>query len=75
MCEEKVITNPVKAIRAKCIDCSDSIHEVTHCTVTRCPLYPFRFGKNPYRKPKQLTEEQKQNMLNNLAKGRAKNPL
>ena len=40
------ITNPVKAIRAKCMDCCcGSTAEITNCTVTGCSLYPFRFGK------------------------------
>lgn len=54
------ITNPVKAIRAKCLECGDgTIVEVKECPITRCPLYPFRFGKNPYRTPRVLTEEQR----------------
>lgn len=48
--EHKIITNPVKAIRAKCLDCCcGSPYEVERCTVERCALYPFRMGKNPYR--------------------------
>lgn len=43
-------TSPVKAIRQKCLECGEgSANEVKLCTVERCPLYPFRFGKNPYR--------------------------
>jgi len=39
------------AIRAKCMDCScNSFNEIKFCPVTRCPLYEFRFGKNPYSK-------------------------
>lgn len=53
------IKSPTKAIRAKCLDCCcGSAHEVKHCTATDCVLYPFRFGKNPYRKA--MSEEQKQ---------------
>lgn len=49
--EEKEITNPVKAIRAKCLDCCcGSSNEGELCTCTGCALYPFRRGKNPYRK-------------------------
>lgn len=44
---ENVLT-PMKAIRAKCLDCScGSKQEVRLCTVTRCDLYPYRFGKRP----------------------------
>ncbi len=42
---------PLKAIRAKCMDCSDmSYTEVSLCEFKECPLYKFRFGKNPSRK-------------------------
>jgi len=38
-----------KVIRAKCIDCcgGDS-SEVRKCVAYDCPLWPFRFGKNPF---------------------------
>lgn len=39
---------PMKAIRAKCLDCScGSANEVKLCPITACPLFPYRFGKNP----------------------------
>ncbi len=41
---------PVKAIRAKCLECSGSQpKEVRDCVIHQCPLYPFRMGKNPNR--------------------------
>ena len=65
------ITSPLKAIRAKCMDCSnDSYSEIANCPVTNCPLWPFRMGKNPYRKKKELSEEQKAKLLEGLAKAR-----
>ena len=43
-------TPVLKAIRAKCLDCSGgSRAEVEDCLVRSCPLYPFRLGKNPWR--------------------------
>lgn len=37
--------NRRKSIRQKCLDCSGYEHkEVTDCTITDCPLYPFRGG-------------------------------
>ena len=40
---------PLRAIRAKCIDCSGgSAHEVRHCPARGCPLWPMRWGRNPY---------------------------
>ena len=42
---------PLKAIRAKCLDCSGGQpSEVRECPDTECSLYPYRFGKNPNRK-------------------------
>lgn len=39
---------PIRAMRAKCLDCSaGSKHEVTHCPVTCCALWPYRLGKRP----------------------------
>ena len=56
-------TNPVKAIRAKCLDCCcGQANEVRECPITDCPLYAFRFGKNPYRKKVELTEEQRERL-------------
>ena len=64
-------TNPVKAIREKCIECScGSPLEVRECAVTKCPLYPFRFGKNPYRSKRELSEDQKAMLAHRLAESR-----
>ena len=54
-------TNPVKVIREKCLDCCyGSAKEVELCPCAdSCPLWPFRFGKNPYLKPRQYTEEER----------------
>lgn len=70
------ITSPVKAIRAKCLDCCCGQQaEVKSCTAKDCPLYPFRFGKNPYRAKRELTEEQKASMRERMQNARiAKNP-
>lgn len=39
---------PMKAIRAKCLDCCcGSFQKVRLCMVEKCPLYPYRFGKRP----------------------------
>lgn len=41
---------PIKAIRAKCLDCSGkSPSEVRKCESNDCPLFPYRMGKNPNR--------------------------
>lgn len=39
---------PIKAIRAKCIDCcAGQVSEVRKCPVEDCPLHPYRMGKRP----------------------------
>lgn len=64
-------TNPVKAIREKCIDCCcGNTTEVKECPATDCPIHAFRFGKNPYRTKRELSEEQKQAMAERLKKAR-----
>ena len=45
----EVIESPIKAIRAKCLDCCcGSMTEANLCTACDCPLWPFRFGVNLY---------------------------
>jgi hypothetical protein len=47
--------NPLKAIRAKCLDCCcGNAGEVRKCVATNCPLWPFRLGINPFRKRSNL---------------------
>lgn len=39
---------PLKAIRAKCLDCMcGQYKEVTLCPSEKCPLYAYRFGRRP----------------------------
>lgn len=64
---------PIRAIRAKCLDCMcGQANEVKLCPCTDCSLYPFRLGKNPNYKPRELTDEQRQERADraraNLAK-------
>lgn len=62
---------PLKAIRAKCLECCcGQIKEVELCAVKDCALYSFRFGKDPYRAKRKITEEQKQEMTDRLEKYR-----
>lgn len=70
---EPSFKSPVKAIRAKCIDCCcGQENEVKLCPMEDCPLWAFRFGKNPYVKKREFTEEQLASMREALARGRAK---
>ena len=63
------MTTPLKAIRAKCLDCAYTAAEVRDCPCVDCDLYPFRFGKNPYVK-RTMTEEQRQAASDRLRKAR-----
>jgi hypothetical protein len=67
---------PIKAIRAKCLDCSaGSDSEVRSCTISACPLWPYRMGKRPEipGKPKRtMSPERRALLLAALAKHRVK---
>jgi len=53
--------NPLKAIRARCLDCCcDQPSEVRKCTAADCPSWPFRMGKNPFRKKPVLSKKERQ---------------
>lgn len=55
--EQKVLT-PVKAIRAKCLDCSCGNNaEVRECVITDCPFYPYRMGHRPKKNVSGLEEK------------------
>lgn len=47
---------PIKAIRAKCLDCcAGQPKEIRLCSCEKCPLYPYRMGHRP--KDDNLTAE------------------
>jgi len=53
-----IVYRPLKAIRLKCLDCSESRKDVTECPCNGvasplCNLYPYRFGKRPRTQPHQ----------------------
>jgi hypothetical protein len=55
---------PLQAIRETCVECSGgSRAEVARCTARSCPLWPFRFGLDPWRKP--ATDAQRQASVRN----------
>ena len=61
----------LKAVRLKCLDCScGSAHEVSLCPIESCPLFPFRFGKNPFRAKREMSDEQRAAAKERLAKSR-----
>lgn len=58
-----------KAIRAHCLDCCNgSAQEVRLCTAIRCPSWPWRMGKNPWRAP---PSEAKREVARRMAQQRA----
>lgn len=62
--------SPIKAIREFCLECcGGNSADVKSCTAPRCPLYAFRFGKNPYIK-REMSEEQKEAAKIRLAEAR-----
>lgn len=66
----------LKAIRAKCLDCSGGrATEVRLCPIKDCAVYPYRFGQNPNRTPRVLTEEQKAKLVERLQRAREKRLL
>ena len=45
--------SPTRALRLKCIECSNyQLSEVKLCTCRECALHPFRMGHNPFRNSK-----------------------
>lgn len=61
------IRNPVKAIKAFCVDCmGGSYNEVKQCPSERCALHPFRTGRNPYRQKREMSAEQRENAIERL---------
>ena len=62
--ELKKYKSPLKAIRETCVQCmggreSDGyVKRISECVSADCPIYEFRFGKNPYH-TQTLTAEQR----------------
>lgn len=47
------------AIRARCLDCSHTTAEVKRCVSIGCALWPFRFGTDPFREKREMSDEQR----------------
>ena len=62
--------SPIKAIRAYCLDCSDTPKNILNCHLKNCPLWEFRLGRNPFIK-RQMTEEHRAASAERLARARA----
>ena len=59
-------TSPLIAIK-ECCGWERSM--VKSCSALQCPLFEFRFGKNPYNK-RTLTDEQKEKLAERMKKAR-----
>lgn len=61
--------SPLKAIRAKCLDCNcGQASEVKNCQIKQCPLWEYRFGKSG--RTRSMTDEQKQAAAERLKSAR-----
>lgn len=48
------------AIKNKCLDCCcGQTSGIRECTLVKCPLHPFRLGKDPFSNKREISEEQK----------------
>lgn len=71
MTDKNETSNPIKAIRAKCLDCCcGNPNEVQLCPAIDCALHPFRMGKNPFRQKVVMSEERKAKCAELLRKAR-----
>ncbi len=49
-----------KALRLRCIDCcAGSSAEVRLCVSVKCPSWPFRMGKSPWKEKRTLSDGQR----------------
>src|SRR5215467_2325985 len=63
----------LRVIRAKCLDCSAGVEsEIRKCTAIGCALWPYRMATNPFRAPREMTQEQREAGAARLAAARAR---
>lgn len=60
---------PLRAIKAWCAECSGDDHP-RRCVSYKCPLFPFRLGKDTLRKKRVVSDEQKRRLIENLQRNR-----
>lgn len=62
--------SPIKAIRAKCIDCSGgNAAEARKCTAVNCPLWPMRMAVSPFHASSRSAKLQVANFATSSATG------
>jgi len=67
----EVKLNALKAIRAQCLECLNwNSNYVKDCTSLLCSLFPFRFGKDPSKVKRTISEEHKTAFAERMAKSR-----
>ena len=66
-------TELLKVIRRKCMDyvCFQA-KEVDLCPSEHCALWPYRFAKDPYKTPRQMTEAQREALASAREKARSR---
>lgn len=64
-----------KALRLRCLDCCCGVaREVSLCPATKCPAWPFRLGKSPWKSRKQISDGQRVALTEGRQKSLAKRP-
>ena len=64
--QPKKKTAPVKAIREMCIECMGGRNNkgykelIENCVSSKCPVFYFRFGTNPYRSKPILSSKERE---------------
>ncbi len=52
------VLRPLKAIRAKCLDCCcGQMSVIRDCPIPECSLHPYRMGKRPKKEPELIEPE------------------
>lgn len=62
----------LSSIRDKCLDCCcGSPALVRECHIEACALHPYRMGSNPFRKKRELTDDQREELAARLKAARS----
>ena len=66
----------LRVIQAKCLNCSSEVEsEIRKCTAIGCALWPYRMAINPFRAPREMTQEQREPGAARLAAARVRGRL
>jgi len=65
-----------EAIRANCVACcAGNAAEVRRCALAACALWPFRMGTDPWRAPREMSDDQRAAAAERLARGKAQHAV